>query len=30
MRPILGYLLALVIGTIIVAAVPWISIGFLQ
>jgi hypothetical protein len=26
----LGYLLALVIGTIIVAAVPWISIGFLQ
>ena len=29
MRPILGYLLALVIGTIIVAAVPWISIGFL-
>jgi tripartite ATP-independent transporter DctM subunit len=30
MRPIWGYLLALVIGTIIVAAVPWISIGFLQ
>ena len=30
MRPILGYLLALVIGTIIVAAVPWISIGFLE
>ncbi|MGO8924835.1 MAG: TRAP transporter large permease subunit [Xanthobacteraceae bacterium] len=29
MRPIFGYLLALVIGTIIVAAVPWISIGFL-
>jgi hypothetical protein len=26
----LGYLLALVIGTIIVAAVPWISIGFLE
>jgi TRAP-type C4-dicarboxylate transport system permease large subunit len=30
MRPICGYLLALVIGTIIVAAVPWISIGFLN
>jgi len=30
MRPIFGYLLALVIGTIIVAAVPWISIGFLE
>jgi tripartite ATP-independent transporter DctM subunit len=30
MRPIWGYLLALVIGTIIVAAVPWISIGFLR
>ena len=30
MRPILGYMLALVLGTIIVAAVPWISIGFLE
>jgi tripartite ATP-independent transporter DctM subunit len=30
MRPILAYMLALVIGTIIVAAVPWISIGFLR
>ena len=30
MRPIWGYMLALVIGTIIVAAVPWISIGFLE
>jgi tripartite ATP-independent transporter DctM subunit len=30
MRPIWGYLLALVIGTVIVAAVPWISIGFLR
>jgi tripartite ATP-independent transporter DctM subunit len=30
MRPIWGYMLALVIGTIIVAAVPWISIGFLN
>jgi tripartite ATP-independent transporter DctM subunit len=29
MRPIMGYLLTLLIGTIIVAAVPWISIGFL-
>ncbi len=30
MRPILAYMLVLVIGTIIVAAVPWISIGFLR
>ncbi|HEX4409782.1 MAG TPA: TRAP transporter large permease subunit [Xanthobacteraceae bacterium] len=30
MRPIWGYMLVLVIGTIIVAAVPWISIGFLR
>jgi tripartite ATP-independent transporter DctM subunit len=30
MRPIWGYMLALVIGTIIVAAVPWISTGFLR
>ena len=29
MKPIVGYLIALLIGTIIVAAVPWISIGFL-
>jgi tripartite ATP-independent transporter DctM subunit len=29
MRPILGYLLAMLIGLIVVAAVPWISIGFL-
>jgi tripartite ATP-independent transporter DctM subunit len=28
-RPMLGYLLALLIGTIIIAAVPWISIGLL-
>ena len=28
-RPILGYMLALLIGTVIVATVPWISIGFL-
>jgi tripartite ATP-independent transporter DctM subunit len=30
MRPIWGYMLALVTGTIVVAAVPWISIGFLK
>jgi tripartite ATP-independent transporter DctM subunit len=30
MRPIWAYMLALVIGTVIVAAVPWISIGFLR
>jgi tripartite ATP-independent transporter DctM subunit len=30
MRSIWGYMLALVIGTIVVAAVPWISIGFLK
>src|SRR3954471_11392986 len=29
MKPIVGYMLALLIGTIIIAAVPWISIGFL-
>jgi len=29
MRPIMGYLLALLIGLIVVAAIPWISIGFL-
>lgn len=28
-RPIVGYMVALLIGTIIVAAVPWLSIGFL-
>jgi tripartite ATP-independent transporter DctM subunit len=28
-RPIWGYLLALLVGLIVVAAVPWISIGFL-
>ena len=30
MRLIWGYMLALIIGTIVVAAVPWISIGFLK
>ncbi|MGY0713096.1 TRAP transporter large permease [Azospirillum argentinense] len=29
MKPIIGYLVALTIGLIVVAAVPWISIGFL-
>jgi tripartite ATP-independent transporter DctM subunit len=29
-RPIVGYMLALLIGLILVAAVPWISIGFLK
>src|SRR3954469_39709 len=29
MKPIIGYMLALLIGTIVVAAIPWISIGFL-
>jgi tripartite ATP-independent transporter DctM subunit len=28
-RPIVGYMAALLVGTIIVAALPWISIGFL-
>jgi tripartite ATP-independent transporter DctM subunit len=30
MRPIWGYMLVLVIGIAIVAAVPWISVGFLR
>jgi tripartite ATP-independent transporter DctM subunit len=30
MKPIVGYMLALLIGTVIVAAIPWISIGFLN
>ncbi len=29
MQPIVGYLLALLIRLIVVAAIPWISIGFL-
>jgi tripartite ATP-independent transporter DctM subunit len=29
-RPIVGYMLALVVGLILVAAIPWISIGFLD
>ncbi len=30
MRPIAGYIVALVIGTVIVAAVPWLSTGFVK
>lgn len=30
MRPIMGYMLALLIGTVIVAAVPWLSTGFIK
>jgi TRAP-type C4-dicarboxylate transport system permease large subunit len=30
MQPIVGYLAALVVGLIVVAAVPWISTGFLR
>ena len=29
-RPILGYLLALFVGTVVIAAVPWFSTGFLK
>ncbi|OZA91003.1 MAG: ABC transporter permease, partial [Azorhizobium sp. 39-67-5] len=29
MRPIVGYIVAMLIGLVIVALVPWISIGFL-
>jgi len=29
LRPIVGYLVAIFVGTIIIAAVPWLSIGFL-
>jgi TRAP-type C4-dicarboxylate transport system permease large subunit len=28
-RPLLGYMMALLGGTALVAAVPWLSIGFL-
>ncbi len=28
-RPIMGYMLAMLIGLVLVAAVPWISVGFL-
>lgn len=30
MKPIMGYMLALLVGTVIVAAVPWISTGFIK
>ena len=30
LRPIVGYMIALFIGIVIVATVPWISIGFLK
>ncbi|WP_180734679.1 TRAP transporter large permease subunit [Paraburkholderia sp. PGU19] len=30
MKPIIGYIAALIVGLIVVAAVPWISIGFLH
>ncbi len=29
-KPMIGYIVALIVGTIIIAAVPWISIGFLD
>jgi TRAP-type C4-dicarboxylate transport system permease large subunit len=29
MRPIIGYIIAMAVGLILVAAIPWISIGFL-
>ena len=29
MKPIVGYMVALLIGTIVVAAIPWLSTGFL-
>jgi tripartite ATP-independent transporter DctM subunit len=29
-KPMLGYMLALLVGTVIIAAVPWISIGLLH
>ena len=30
MKPIVGYIAALIVGLIVVAAVPWISTGFLH
>jgi hypothetical protein len=30
MRPILKYIVALIVGTIIVAAIPWLSTGFIK
>jgi TRAP-type C4-dicarboxylate transport system permease large subunit len=28
-RPMIGYMLALLIGIVVIAAVPWLSVGFL-
>jgi TRAP-type C4-dicarboxylate transport system permease large subunit len=30
LKPIAGYLVALVVGLFVIAAVPWLSIGFLR
>lgn len=30
MKPIVGYVIALIVGLVIVAAIPWFSIGFLK
>jgi hypothetical protein len=30
MRPIVGYVLAMLVGLVLVALVPWISIGFIK
>jgi TRAP-type C4-dicarboxylate transport system permease large subunit len=29
MRPIVGYMIALIVGLLVIAFVPWFSIGFL-
>ena len=29
MRPIVGYILALLVGLVVIILVPWFSIGFL-
>jgi TRAP-type C4-dicarboxylate transport system permease large subunit len=29
LKPIVGYMIALIIGLVVIAAVPWISTGFL-
>jgi len=29
MKPIVGYMIALFIGTVLVAAIPWVSVGFI-
>jgi hypothetical protein len=30
MKPIVGYVLAMLVGLVLIALVPWISIGFLK